>query len=180
MPNKRVIEEKQAVIEEIRTKLSGCQVAVLTNYRGLNVAQMTKLRRTLRDGGVEYAVIKNTMLRLAARKAGIDGLDRFLEGPTAVAFGYKDVVTPAKLLLAFARENKQLEIKGGILEGKVIGPEYVRVLSELPPREVLLARVAGGLQSPLAGFAGALQALLRGFAYGLDALKKQREAGANA
>jgi large subunit ribosomal protein L10 len=117
------------------------------------------------------------LIRLAAREAGVDGLDPLLEGPTAVAFGYADPAVPARILVQFAREQRQLEVKGGILEGRVILADQVRWLADLPSREVLLARVAGAMQAPLAGFAGVLQGTIRSFVYAVDALRKQREAG---
>ncbi|AEG16563.1 50S ribosomal protein L10 [Desulfofundulus kuznetsovii DSM 6115] len=167
-------EEKQAILAELTEKFRTSKAAVLTNFRGLDVASMTKVRRRLRESGSELKVAKNTLTRLAANEAGLEGLDPYLEGPTAIAFGYEDPVAPAKVLAELAREFKQLEIKAGILEGKVIDVEGVRRLADLPSREVLLARVAGGIQAPLYGFAGALQGLLRNLVYVLEAIRKQK------
>ncbi|NPV71757.1 MAG: 50S ribosomal protein L10 [Firmicutes bacterium] len=177
MANEKALEEKKQAVSEIKDSISRSKSAILTNYRGLNVAQVTKLRRGLREAGIEYKVAKNTLIRLAAREAGIEGLDKFLEGPTAIAFGYADPALPAKLLADFARENWQLEVKAGILEGRIIQADQVRWLADLPSREVLLARVAGAMQAPMAGFAGVLQGTIRSFVYAVDALRKQREAG---
>lgn len=167
--------EKELVVGDIRERIEKAQVMVLTNYRGLNVAQVTKLRKKLREAGVEFRVLKNTLTRIAAHQTGLTGLDQYLEGPTAIAFGYTDPVAPAKALSDFAKDNKQLEIKAGLLAGKVIDPVGVKALADLPPREVLLARVLGGMQTPLVGFASVLQAPIRGFVYGLESLRKKRE-----
>ncbi|MEW6725332.1 MAG: 50S ribosomal protein L10 [Bacillota bacterium] len=174
-------EDKKQVVQEIVERLQRAQSAVFVDYRGLNVAQDTILRRRLREAGVEYRVLKNTMINLAASQLGIDGLAPHLEGPTAVAFGYDDPVAPAKILAEFVKENKldKLTVKTGILEGKVIGVEEVKRLADLPSREVLLAQVLAGIQAPLTSLVSVLQAPLRNMAYGLEALRKQRaEAGA--
>ncbi|WP_027718936.1 50S ribosomal protein L10 [Desulfovirgula thermocuniculi] len=167
-------EEKKAILEELKAKLSTCKAAVLTDYRGLNVASITKVRRRLREAGGEFKVVKNTLTRIAAREIGLEGLDPYLAGPTAIAFGFADPVAPAKAIAELAREFKQLEVKGGILEGRVIDAREVRRLAELPSREVLLGRVLGGMQAPLYGFAGALQGLLRSLVYVLEAIRKQK------
>lgn len=167
--------QKEQEVAELSDKLARVKGAVLTEYRGLNVSQITRLRRKLRDAGVEYRVVKNTLLRLAARQAGLAGLDPYLAGPTAVAFGYQDPVSPARVLSEFAREFKQLAIKAGVLEGKIIDREGVRFLAELPSRELLLARVLGGMKSPLAGLAVVLNAPLQGLARVLQAVREQKE-----
>lgn len=172
-----VTTEKQAIVSEIKEKLSASKGAVLTNYRGLNVAQDTKLRRKLREGGVEYRVIKNTMTRIAAKEAGIDGLEQYLEGPTAIAMSDKDPVVAAKLLAEFIKENKlqALEIKAGIVEGKVIDAGGVKALASLPPREVLIAQMLGTLQAPITGFVRVLNGTLGNLVYALEAIRKQKE-----
>ncbi|MCL5045223.1 MAG: 50S ribosomal protein L10 [Actinobacteria bacterium] len=173
--------EKEMAVGELTEKFRNSKAAVLTNYRGLNVAQATKLRKKLREAGVEYRVVKNTLARIAAHQLGLTGLDGFLEGPTAIAFGAQDPVAPAKALSDFAKDNKQLEIKAGLLEGKVIDPTGVKALADLPSREVLLAMVLGGMQAPMYGLVTVLNGPLRQFAYVLEAVRKQREeAGALA
>lgn len=167
-------EEKKALLEELKLKLGTCRAAVLADYRGLNVASITKVRRRLREAGGEFKVVKNTLTRIAAREIGLEGLDPYLVGPTAIAFGFADPVAPAKAIVELAREFKQLEVKGGILEGRVIDAKEVRRLADLPSREVLLGRVLGGMQAPLYGFAGALQGLLRSLVYVLEAIRKQK------
>lgn len=172
-----VTQEKMQTVAEIKEKLSSTKGAVLTNYRGLTVAQDTKLRRKLREAGVEYRVFKNTMTRLAAKEAGIEGLDIYLEGPTAIAMSYTDPVAPAKVISDFVKENKlqALEVKAGLVEGKVIDAESVKALSSLPPREVLIAKALGSMQAPIAGFVNVLSGSLRNLVYALEAVRKQKE-----
>jgi large subunit ribosomal protein L10 len=146
----------------------------MANYRGLNVAQMTKLRRRLREKGCELKVAKNTLTLKVAREMGIEGLDSYLEGPTVMAFSNEDLVAPAKVFTEFVKETKIFEIKGGILEGRVVDAKAVRDLSDLPSREVLLAKVLGGMQTPMYGFASVLQGTLRSFVYALEAVRKQK------
>ncbi len=172
-----VTSEKQAVVAELKEKLSNTKGAVLTNYRGLTVAQDTKLRRTFREAGVEYHVIKNTMTRIAANELGIQGLDTYLEGPTAIALSYTDPVAPAKVISNFVKENKlqALEVKAGLVEGKVIDANGVKALASLPPKEVLIAKMLGSMQSPIAGLVNVLQGSIRNLVYALEAVRKQKE-----
>lgn len=172
-----VTSEKQAVVAELKEKLAKTKGAVLTNYRGLTVAQDTKLRRKLREAGVEYRVVKNTMTRIAANELGLEGLDTYLEGPTAIAISESDPVAPAKIISEFIKENKlqALEIKAGLVEGKVIDANGVKALANLPPREVLIAQVLAGMQAPIAGFVNVLQGTIRNAVYVLEAIRKQKE-----
>ncbi len=166
-------EQKEAVVKELKEKFESAQSAVLADYRGLNVAEATKLRRRLREGGCELKVVKNTLTGLAARQVGLAGLDPYLEGPVAIAFS-QDPVAPAKILSEFIRENKKMVIKAGVLENTVLDARKVKDLAELPSREVLLARVLGGMQSPLSGAVSVLAGTLRNFVYALEAVRKQR------
>ena len=172
-----ITKEKQQAVAGLKGKLELAKGAVLTNYRGLNVAQDTQLRAKLREAGVEYRVVKNTMTRIAAKELGIDGLDPYLEGPTAMALSTVDPVAPAKLLADFIKENKLqgMEIKAGILEGKVIDANSVKALATLPPKEVLIAQVLCGMQAPIAGFVTVLSGTLRNLVYAIDAVRKQKE-----
>ena len=165
--------EKESIVLEIKEKFETSKVAVLTDYRGLNVAEATKLRRRLREAGCEFKIAKNTLTNLAASRVGLEGLEPFLEGQVAIAFG-ADPVMPAKILSEFIREIKKTEIKAGVLDGKVIDAKGVKALADLPPREVLLAMVLGGMQAPLYGFASVLQGTLRSFVYTLEAVRKMR------
>ena len=173
MPN---IQAKEPVVQDIKVKLEASQGAVLADYRGLNVAEVTELRNKLREAGVEFKVVKNTLTRIAAHQIGLEGLDPYLEGPTAIAFGADDPVAPAKILSEFAKTHKDLELKAGVLEGKVIDLEGIKALANLPAREVLLAKVLGGMQAPMYGFAGVLQGTLRSLVYALNAVREKKAA----
>lgn len=165
--------KKEEIIQELQEKFEGSVVSVFADYRSLNVAEATKLRRKLRDAGCEYKVAKNTLTSLVAKRLGLEGIEPYLEGPIAIAFG-KDPVAPAKVLFEFIRENKKMEIKAAILEGKVIDAKKVKELADLPSREVLLSKVLGGMQSPLYGFASVLQGTIRSFVYAVEGVRKQR------
>jgi large subunit ribosomal protein L10 len=165
--------EKEQLVTELTEKLKGAKALYYTDFTGLNVKRMTDLRRRLRRAGVEYVVIKNTLALRAVNESGLAGTR--LKGPTGLVIS-RDPVSGAKVLSDFAKENDQKPgIKGGLLDGKAIGVDQVKQLASLPSREQMLAQLAGGLQSPLAGFVGALNGLLYMFAGALDALRTQRE-----
>ena len=166
--------EKVAVVDEVREKLAGADAALLTEYRGLTVKQLAELRRQLRPAGAEYKIYKNTLVRFAAREVVDDQLDPLLTGPTAITFVRGDAAAVAKLLRDYARGHQALVVKGGLLGDKVVSAKDVEALADLPPRDVLLAQLAGAFQAPMAKLAGLLQALPRNFAYGLAALIDQR------
>jgi large subunit ribosomal protein L10 len=165
--------QKEQLVTELRDKLTGATAVYYTDFTGLNVKRMTELRRRFRKAGVEYVVIKNTLALRAVNESGLAG--ERLRGPTGLVVG-TDAVAAAKVLTDFARENDQRpDIKGGLLDGRQIGVEQVKALASLPPREQLLAELAGGLNAPLAGFVGALNGVLYMFAGALEALRTQRE-----
>lgn len=164
------------MLEDLRGKLSGAQSAVLTDYRGLTVAEVSELRRRLQEKGVEFVVVKNTLAWIAAKELGLEGLRPFLEGPTAIAFGREDPVAPAKGILDFIDDKKKMDVKAGVLQGKVIGLDEVKSLAKLPSRTELLSRLLGCLQGPMVGLASCLQAPLRGFATAVDALREKQAA----
>jgi large subunit ribosomal protein L10 len=177
--------EKVAVVDEVRGRLDRAGAAILTEYRGLSVKDLAVLRRALRDAGGEYRVYKNTLVRFAARDLGLAELDPLLTGPTAIAFVDPaadgrggDPSEVAKVLREYARTNAKLVVKGGVLGSRVMSAADTAALADLPPRDVVLARVAGALAGPLQQFAGLLQALPRNFAYGLKALIDQTGGGA--
>jgi len=159
MANARIIQEKQQIVEEITTKLRESAATVLADYRGLNVAQVTELRRKLREAGIEFKVLKNTLIRRATANAELTELDSVLTGPTAVAFGKDDVVAPAKILSEFAKQNEALKIKGGVVEGRVVGVDEIKALADLPSREGLLSMLLSVLQAPIRNFALAVKAV---------------------
>jgi large subunit ribosomal protein L10 len=161
--------EKVAVVDEVRAKLDAADAAVLTEYRGLNVADTAELRRALHDAGGEYKIYKNTLVRIAARDLGLE-IDDLLTGPTAIAFVTGDAVNVAKAIQDFAKTNPALVIKGGLLGDEVLDQSAIKALASLEPREVLLAKFAGLLAAPMQSMANLLEAVPRGFAYGLAAL----------
>ncbi|HEY8454172.1 MAG TPA: 50S ribosomal protein L10 [Actinopolymorphaceae bacterium] len=172
--------DKAAVVAELTEKFRESGGAVLTEYRGLNVKQLQELRRSLADNA-SYAVVKNTLTKIAARQAGIDELEELLVGPSAIAFISGDPVEVAKGLRDFAKANPALVIKGGYLEGKKLGVDEITKLADLESREVLLAKIAGAMQAPLAKAAGLFQAPLSKTARLADALRaKLDEAGGSA
>ncbi|UFJ40642.1 50S ribosomal protein L10 [Brevibacillus humidisoli] len=152
-------EEKVKTVETIATKMRESQTTVVADYRGLSVAQVTELRQQLREAGIEFKVYKNTLARLATAKEGLTELDQYLLGPNAIAFSNEDVVAPAKILVDFAKKNDKLEIKGGIIEGKVVGAEEIKALASLPSREGLLSMLLSVLQAPMRNFALAVKAV---------------------
>ena len=175
MPN---IEAKQAIVQEIADKMKNAQGTVVVDYRGLNVEEVTELRKKARENNIDYKVYKNSMMRFAAKEAGVEGLLDVLVGPTAIAFCEDDPVAPAKLINDFAGEHKALEIKAGVVEGKVLDVAGVKELAELPPREVLVAKVLGGSNAPISGFANVLNANLKGLVVALNAIAEQKGAEA--
>ncbi len=168
--------EKVEAVARLREQLRRARGVVLTDFRGLSVPEMEALRASLRKEGAEYRVVKNTLLGIAASELGIQGLERFLEGPTGIAVGYDDPTTPARVVHEFIRQHRKLEVKGGLAEGKVLDAAGVRALAELPSRDQLLARVVGGLQGPLYGLVGVLVGLQRNLLYALEQIRQKREA----
>ncbi|MBM3659942.1 MAG: 50S ribosomal protein L10 [Actinobacteria bacterium] len=170
--------EKVAVVDEIRAKLGEADAAILTEYRGLTVTELAQLRGALRPASTEYKVFKNTLARRAADEAGLADLSDLLEGPTAIAFVKGDAVAAAKAIREFGKAAPALVVKGGLLGTRILSPKDIEALADIEPREVLLARLAGGFQAPLVKAAGLFQAFTRNFAYGLKAYVDQRvEAG---
>jgi len=171
-----VSAEKAAVVAEVRERLAASSAVVVTEYRGMTVGALAKLRRALRNHGAEYSVYKNTLARFGAREAGLADLEQFLVGPTAITFVSGDASAVAKTLRDHAKENPVLVMKGGIVGGKPVDARMLAALADLPPREVLLAQLAGALQAPLVKTAGLLQAPMSKFAYAVRALVESREA----
>ena len=172
--------EKVAVVDEIRTKLDEADAAILTEYRGLTVSELANLRGALRPAATEYKVFKNTLARRAAEEAGLSDLSSLLQGPTAIAVVRGDAVAAAKAIREFGKVAPALVVKGGLLGSRVLTPGDIEALADIEPREVLLARLAGGFQAPLVKAAGLFQAFTRNFAYGLKAYVDQRVEGGEA
>ncbi|MFF2094484.1 50S ribosomal protein L10 [Paenibacillus sp. NPDC058174] len=159
MANAKIIQEKQQAVETITAKLRESSSTVVADYRGLNVAQVTELRKQLREAGVEFQVLKNSLVRRATEAAELTDLNEILVGPTAIAFGGEDAVAPAKILNDFAKKNDALKLKGGVVEGKVVGHEQIKALAELPSRDGLLSMLLSVLQAPVRNFALAVKAV---------------------
>jgi large subunit ribosomal protein L10 len=159
LANAKVIQAKQEAVEAVAAKLRESVTTVVADYRGLNVAQVTELRKQLREAGIEFQVLKNTLLRRATAAAELTELDAVLTGPTAIAFGKDDAVSAAKILNDFAKKNTALELKGAVVEGRVIGVEEIKALAELPSREGLLSMLLSVLQAPMRNFALAVKAV---------------------
>ncbi|KNF08009.1 50S ribosomal protein L10 [Gottschalkia purinilytica] len=169
------LELKKQVVDEIKEKITGSQSVVLVDYRGLSVEEITDLRKKYREAGVDYKVYKNTLMRLAFKDAGLEDFNQYLTGPNAVAFS-NDPVAPAKITSEFSKDHKDLEIKAGIVDGKLIDLDEIKELAELPSREVLVAKALGGLNAPITGFVNVLQGNIRNLVYALNAIKDKQEA----
>ena len=160
MPNATVLEQKKAVVAELVEKLKAAQAGVIVDYRGLTVEEDTVLRTKLREAGVEYKVIKNTLTRFAIKEVGYEEMDEALNGPSSLAISATDPVAPAKVISDFAKTNENLTIKAGFLDGKVITLDEVKTLANTPSREVLIAKIMGSLNSPISKLVRTLQALV--------------------
>jgi len=169
------IDVKKQQVEEVKQKFEKAESVVFYDYRGLTVEEVSELRSNFREAGVEYKVIKNNILRRAAKENNIEGLDDILTGPTAAAIGYDDAVSGAKVLVDFIKKVKKTEMKVGILNGKVIEVDEIKKLAELPSKEELIAKLAGSLNAPIAGLAMALNAIPSGLARALGAVRDQKQ-----
>lgn len=166
---------KEEKVAALHSKFTAAKGVVLSDYRGLNVQQMAELRSRLREAAVELQVVKNTLARRAAEETHFVQLVDYFVGPTSIAFTASDVVAMAKALTEYAKAEPKLEIRAGLVEGKVIAPKDVAALAELPPREILLARLLAGMQSPVAGFVGVLHGVVRQLLYVLLAVRDAKE-----
>ncbi|MCP3775462.1 50S ribosomal protein L10 [Paenibacillus sp. MZ04-78.2] len=169
MANVKIIEQKAQQVTVVSEKLKENSCSIVADYRGLNVKQVTELRKQLREAGVEFQVLKNTLIRRATASAELSDLDEYLTGPTAIAFSKDDIITPAKILTEFAKKNDQLSVKAGVVEGKVVDFNQIKALAELPSREGLLSMLLSVLQAPV-----------RNFALAVKAVSEKQEGGAQA
>ncbi len=169
-------EKKAQIIDRLQDTFSKCSIGILTDYRGVSTPEITVLRRKLRESSVEYKVVKNTLARFAGERAGKDDLVNFFEGPVAIVFGYGDITEPAKILTDYIRTSRaSLSIKGGFLGDRLLTSEDVVTLSILPSREILLAKVLGGMQGPIVTLVGCLTTPVKGIIGVLQARIKQLE-----
>ena len=166
--------EKVAEVELLTEKMQNSEGLILADFSGLTVLEVNELRSKCREQGVEFRVVKNRLARRAAVEAEISELEELLKGPTAIAFGFDSPVEPAKVLAEFAKQNEKVEIKGGLLEGKVISLAEVKALSELPGREELLAMIARTFNAPTQNFVNVLQGTVGGFVRALNAVAEQK------
>lgn len=159
MANAQILAEKTQLVTEVADKLRESTCTVLADYRGLTVKQVTELRKQLREAGVEFQVIKNTLTRRATAEVQLTDLDAHLTGPTAIAFSKDDAVAPAKVLMDFAKKNDALKVKAGVVEGRVVDAAQIKALADLPSREGLLSMLLSVLQAPMRNFALAVKAV---------------------
>jgi len=174
MPSNSVLLEKQQIVADLAAKLQNASAGVLVDYRGINVADDTAMRADMCKAGVDYAVVKNTLTRLAAKQVGLDGLDECLNGTTAMAVS-EDPVASAKAICEYAKKNDKIKIKAGFVDGRVITPEEVKALAELPSKEVLIAKVLGGFNAPISGLVNVLNGNIRGLVVALNAIAEQKQ-----
>lgn len=160
MPSVKVLEQKKQIVAELTERLKASCAGVIVDYKGINVADDTKLRKDLREAGIKYEVVKNTLLGLAINNAGINGVDEALEGTTAIATSEDDYVAAARILCKFADTHPNFQVKAGYLDGEAISNEKIVSLSKLPSREILLATVCSAFNAPIAAFARAIQAIV--------------------
>jgi len=168
---------KVEVVAEVKTRIEAASASIVSEYRGLSVTEMAELRNALTAAGGDYRIFKNTLVRRAIDGGEYQPLSEYLSGPSALTFVQGDISAVAKALRDFSRTNPHLVIKGGLADGSLLSSSDLAALADLPPREVLLARLAGALAAPMQQMAGLLQALPRNLAYGISALIEQREAG---
>ncbi len=159
MPSEKVLTQKKEAVAALVERLQSAQAGVVADYRGLTVEQDTQLRNKLREAGVDYTVIKNSIIRFAANETGLEDLDSILHGPSALATSNDDVVAPARVLVDFAKDNEALEIKAGFVDGKVIGVDEVKMYAAIPSKEVLISKMMGSLQAPVGNLARTLAAV---------------------
>lgn len=167
-------EKKSQQIAELSEQFSKSKAIVLTDYKGLTVAEIAELRRVLKEVGVEYKVVKNTLCGIAAKGTPVEPARDFFVGPTGIAFGFEDPIAAAKKILEYAEKNEKFKVKSGIIEGKLCTVADIKAMSKLPPKNVLLGMLAGAMQAPASKLAGALNATLLQFAYALEALKNKK------
>ncbi len=170
-------KQKEQKVQEIKEDMQQAGFLVLTDYRGLNVKDIGELRSSLREEGCKYKVVKNNLAKIAAKEVGLEEINTYLEGPVAIAYSHQDPIPLAKAISKADKTHKNLSVKAGYLEGKLLEPQDIKSLGEIPSKEVLQAQLCGALQGPISGFANVLQAGIRNLVYGLEAVRQQKEAG---
>lgn len=166
---------KASLIDELKDEICRSTVAIVTDYRGLTVDEITTLRRSLQENDAEYTVMKNTLAKIAVKDTEYEPLSEFFKGPTAVVLGRADQVAPAKALTQFIKKAKKVNIKGGLLDGKLLSENEVKQLADLPSKEELYARILGGLNSPATGLAMGISGVTRALAIALSEMVKKQQ-----
>jgi len=177
MANAKVVEKKKEIVKNLKEKIDSASVLLISNYRGVSVKQITELRKSLITEDSEYKIVKNTLIGRALKDAGFEQLNEHLAGPTGLLLGYSDPVGPLKVLVEFIEDIEKGEIKAGIVEKTVIDGKGIAAMAKLPPKEELLAKVVGSLQSPIYGFVNVLQGNIRKLVYALNAIKDKKGQG---
>lgn len=173
----RVKSEKIETVDELHEKFARAVSAVLADFRGLTVQEITDLRQQLREASLELAVVKNTLARLAVQETAFERLSPYLKGPTSITFSYRDSVAPAKILSAYIKKQPKLAVRAGLFEGEIVPAEKITELADLPPRDVILAQAFAAMQGPLAGLVGTLQGVLSTFIGTLQAIHDKKAQG---
>jgi large subunit ribosomal protein L10 len=173
----QVKPEKVVAVTELHDKFARAVSAVLADFRGLTVQELTDLRQQLREASLELAVVKNTLARLAVQETAFEKLSPYLKGPTSITFSYRDTVGPAKILSAYVKKQPKLAVRAGLFEGEVVPAEKISEIADLPPRDVLLAQTLAAMQGPLAGLVGTLQGVLISFMGTLQAIHDKKAEG---
>ncbi len=168
--------KKSQEVKNLSERLEKAKVLIFANYRGLKVSEMTDLRGNLRKGDTWFKVVKNRLMKRALKENGIEHLEKYFAGPTAVAINSIDPVNPAKALVEFAKNHDKLSVKGGYLDGKEIGPSQVEALSKMPSREILLAMALSSMNAPASNLVGVLAAIPRKLVYAINAIKETKQA----
>lgn len=178
MPSEKILDQKKQQVAELCDAFKAANVGVLVNYTGISVDKDTKLRKQLREAGCEYKVVKNTLLSRAFQDAGIDGLDEYLKGATAIAYSDKGYTDAPKILSDYvkANPNTEFKVKAGFIDGGAVDAASIDSLAKLPPKEVLVAQVLGGLNGPIQGFANVCSGVVRGLVIALNAIAEKQSA----
>jgi large subunit ribosomal protein L10 len=180
LPSEKILEEKKKAVAQLSESLKTARTGVIVSYKGITVEADTKLRKELRESGCQYKVVKNTLLRLALKDAGITGLDSILEGTTALAVHPDDYVAPAKILAKYADADKSetFKIKAGFIDGKAASTDEIKTLASLPPKDQLVAQVLRGLNAPITSFVTVLNGTIKGLVVALNAIAEKQQASA--
>lgn len=175
MASEKILNEKKQQVEELKERLLKAKSIVLVDYRGLTVEEDTDLRNKLRKENIDYRVIKNTLILFAVKYSEIKDLQEYLNGPTAVALSFDDEIVTSRVLSDYSKKNNKLEIKGGIVDGKLATPEDIKIIANIPSKEVLISKMLGSMMSPMSGLVNVLNANIRGLVVALNAIAEKQK-----